>query len=441
MSKVRAADGKAQASRYAIPSRTVFLIEDSAALGLLLLHKIGEQTNVDVRWFKSYADAEAALIEQRPALAVTGLNLPDAPDGEIVDLLAEGDIPTILFTATLNRRARDRFSTPNIIDYFLKDAAATVDAIVQTIIRYTETISPSVLVVDDMASGRAVLVDLLRRQNYRTFEASSGAEALAMLAAHQDIELVITDYHMADMDGHELTKTVRARYAPDRIRVIGISASSDPFLSASFLKAGASDFVYRPFIAEEVKYRIQSNLETLDQIKHLRFLAERDPLTGLYNRRAFFEKAHHILDELSARDGEEGSVAILDIDHFKKVNDNYGHDTGDKVIKLVAGVLEDSCQQGNAITARFGGEEFVVLFTNLTIDEVQERCEAIRIAVSNLVIPYENRTLNVTASLGAAIMQASEGMDNNLNAADQMLYMAKNGGRNRVVYDAIFCRA
>ncbi len=409
-------------------------------MGLLLLHKISEQTAVDVRWFKSYADADAALAEQRPALAVTGLNLPDAPDGEILDLLASVDIPTILFTATLNRRVRERFSSPNIIDYFLKDTRTAVDAIVRTIVRFTETIAPPVLVVDDMASGRSILVDLLRRQNYRTYEASSGTEALEILEQHQEIELVITDYHMADMDGHELTRQIRARHAPDRVRVIGISASSDPFLSASFLKAGASDFVYRPFIVEEVKYRIQSNLETLEQIKHLRFLAERDPLTGLYNRRAFFEKAHSILDELRARQGEEGSVAILDIDHFKKVNDNYGHDTGDKVIKLVARVLEDSCRQGNAITARFGGEEFVLLFTNLTTDEVQARCEAIRVAVEELLIPYDNGTLTITASLGAAIMQASEGMDNNLNAADQMLYMAKNSGRNRVIYDAVFCR-
>lgn len=440
MSKVRAVDGKAQASRYSIASRTVFLIEDSAALGLLLLQKIAEQTSVDVRWFKSYADADAALADMRPALAVTGMNLPDAADGEILELLSAHDVPTILFTATLNRRIRERFSSPNIVDYFLKDAVATVDAIVATIIRFTEAIAPPVLVVDDMASGRSILVDLLRRQNYRTFEAGSGTEALAILAANKEIELVITDYHMADMDGHELTRQIRARYSPSRIRVIGISASSDPFLSASFLKAGACDFVYRPFIVEEVQYRIQSNLDTLEQLKHLRFLAERDPLTGLYNRRAFFEKAHAILDELRARDGDEGSVAILDIDHFKKVNDNYGHDTGDKVIKLVAKVLEESCKQGNAITARFGGEEFVLLFTNLTVDEVNERCEGIRIAVSKLLIPYENGTISVTASIGAAIMEASEGMDNNLNAADQMLYMAKNGGRNRVIYDAVFCR-
>jgi diguanylate cyclase (GGDEF)-like protein len=439
MSLYRALDGRAQSRRYSIPSRTIFLIEDSAALTMLLQRRIQAHSSLEIRCFRTFLEAEAALAEQRPALAVTGLHLPDAPQGEILDLLAAAEIPTILFTATLNRRVRERFGSSNIIDYFVKDATDTVDEIVRTIIRFTETLAPPVLVVDDMESGRSVLVQLLQSQNYRTFQASSGREAMAMLAEHPDIELVITDFHMGDMDGHELTRSIRACYPADRIRVIGISASSDPFLSASFLKAGASDFIYRPFIAEEVKYRIQSNLDTLDQIKRLRFLAERDPLTGLYNRRAFFERAHAVMDDLRSK-GRDGSVAILDIDHFKKVNDNYGHDTGDRVIKQVAKVLHDSCALGNAITARFGGEEFVLLFDNVETAEVQERCESIRQAVAELVIPYEQSSLSVTASIGAAMIQASEGMDNNLNAADQMLYMAKNSGRNRLIYDAAFCQ-
>ncbi|KQU55903.1 diguanylate cyclase [Sphingomonas sp. Leaf339] len=438
MTRFREQDRKAPIHAAKAPSRDVFLIEDSVALGMLLQSKLRASISANVVWLKTYAEAARALSEQAPALAITGINLPDAPDGEIIDLLAQHDVPTILFTATLDRKARERFTSPNIIDYFFKNANDIVDHVVRTVARFTDKLAPSVLIVDDMESGRSVLAQLLRHQHYRIFQAASGAEALRILADDDAIQLVITDHHMADMDGHELTRRIRARYAADRIRIIGISASSDPFLSAQFLKAGASDFIYRPFITEEVRYRIESNIDTLGQIKHLRFLADRDPLTSLYNRRAFFERAHPMVDDLRANDGQ-GSIAILDIDHFKKVNDRYGHDAGDKVIKQVARVLEDCCARGNAITARFGGEEFIILFTDLPQHEVHARCDAIRTTIENIGIPYNDAVLRITASIGAALIQPAEGLDNNLNAADQMLYMAKNGGRNRVVYDAVYC--
>lgn len=440
MTRFRDVDRKAQANKFSIPSRSLFLIEDSLALGMLLRGEIERRASVEVEWFKTYADAAAALAERRPALAVSGINLPDAPDGEILDLLAASDVPTVLFTATLNRRVRERFATPNIIDYFVKETRDSVEQIARTVQRFTGRLATPVLVVDDMESSRRALVSLLQKQNCRIFEAGSGAEALEILAAEPSIELVVTDHHMSDMHGHELTQRIRARYSADRLRVIGISASSDPFLSAAFLKAGASDFVYRPFIPEEVKYRIESNIDTLRQIKHLRFLAERDPLTGLYNRRAFFEHAGAMVASLREMKGA-GSVAILDIDHFKKVNDNHGHETGDRVIQQVAAVLAEHCAATGALTARFGGEEFVILFANKSSAEVSAGCEAIRAAIAALSIACDTSVVRVTASIGAAVLQHEEGMDNNLNAADQMLYMAKAGGRNQLVYDAVFGEA
>ncbi|MBO9576998.1 MAG: diguanylate cyclase [Sphingobium sp.] len=414
----------------------IFLIEDSVALGLLLKHRIEAETSVQVEWHKTYAEAAAALAAHRPSLAISGFNLPDAPSGEMLDLLTDQGVPTIVFSAGLDRKLRDRISSPNVVDYFLKDAKDCVDQILHTIARTAANSAIPILVVDDMQSSRESLVELLRRQNFQIFEACSGKDALAILAANEAIELVVTDYHMPDMDGQQLLQQIRSLYAPDRLRVIGISASSDPFLSASFLKAGASDFVYRPYIAEEVKCRINSNIETLSQIKRLRFLAERDPMTALFNRRAFFERAGKITADLKKRDGI-GSVAILDIDHFKKVNDTYGHDVGDTVIKAVATVLSDAAAEANAVAARFGGEEFVVLFSDLDSDAVQASCEAIRQRVAEMAIPYGNTTFGITASMGVAALQLGEGMDNNLNAADQMLYMAKANGRNRIFNDAL----
>ena len=421
-------------------SSTILLVEDSAAMALMLKSRIESETAGEVEWCKTYAEAERALTQGRPGLALTGMNLPDAPDGEIIDLLEEEGVPTILFTATLNRKVRERASAPHIVDYFIKDAKDTIDHIIRTIQRITEAAVASILVVDDSASARATLNEILRLQNYRIYEATCGLEALEVLAAHGDIQLVITDFHMPDMDGQELTRRIRASYAPERIRIIGISASSDPYLSAALLKAGASDFVYRPYIAEEVRCRIAGNIETLHQMRRLQSLAERDFLTGMYNRRAFFEQAQAQLAHLREKH-DSASIAILDVDHFKKFNDTYGHDVGDKVLQAVAKTAHNVLARHKCLSARLGGEEFVILLTGMSNDDAVTVCEEVRKAIAEVVLPHNEARLQVTASLGVAVVQFAEGLDNNLNAADQMLYMAKEQGRNRVCADAVFYRA
>lgn len=433
--QARVIDAAAQTS-----STTIMLVEDSAAMALMLKSRIEAETTSQVDWYKTYAEASKALVEYRPGLAVTGMNLPDAPDGEIIDLLEEEGVPTILFTATLNRKVRERASAAHIVDYFIKDAKDTIDHIIRTIQRVTNATVASILIVDDSESARLTLAEILHLQNYRIYHANCGGQALETLKAHDDIQLVITDFHMPDMDGQELTRRIRASYPPEQVRIIGISASSDPYLSAALLKAGASDFVYRPYIAEEVRCRIAGNIETLNQMRRLQFLAERDFLTGMYNRRAFFEQAQNQLSKLRTKGGD-ASVAILDVDHFKKFNDTYGHDLGDQVLQAVAKTVHNVLARHKCLSARLGGEEFVILLCDMPNDDAVTVCDEVREAVAHVVVPHNGAKLQVTASLGVAVIQLGEALDNNLNAADQMLYMAKEQGRNRVCADAVFYKA
>lgn len=421
-------------------SCTIMLIEDSAAMALMLKSRIEAETTSEVEWYKTYAEASHALTEYRPNLAVTGMNLPDAPDGEIIDLLEEEQVPTILFTASLNRKVRERACASHIVDYFIKDAQDTIDHIVRTIQRVTNAAAASILIVDDSESARLTLAEILTLQNYRIYHAACGADALKVLEEHDDIQLVITDFHMPDMDGQELTRRIRAAYVPEQIRIIGVSASSDPYLSAALLKAGASDFVYRPYIAEEVKCRIASNIETLNQMRRLKYLAERDYLSGMYNRRAYFELAQQQLKQLRKKKASS-SVAILDIDDFKQVNDTYGHDVGDQVIQTVAKVIHNVLARHKCLSARLGGEEFAILLGDMVNEDAVAICENLRAAIGEIVIPHNQEKLRVTASIGVAVVQPEEELTNNLNAADQMLYMAKEQGRNRVCADAAFYRA
>lgn len=438
MNRFRMQDRCLHPAGGASQAQVVFLIEDSLAVSMLLKRQIEKIAAVRLILLRTYAEAERKLAELRPSLAITGLNLPDAPDGEMIELLARHQVPTILFTATFNRRERERFASAGLVDYFVKDTVDAVDRLVETVERLIRPSTASILVVDDTRSARMELVELLQRQNYDVFEADSGEAALERLSQNPEIQLVITDFNMPGINGVELTREIRRHHSSESLRVIGLSSSSDPFLSAALLKVGASDFIYRPFVAEEVVYRVDHNIQTLAQMKHLRHMAERDPLTGLYNRRAFFEQAHTRLDSLRASHGR-GGIAILDIDHFKRVNDTYGHDLGDVAIRAVASVLLDAAATQGFLAARFGGEEFVMMFTGQSSDEIFARCDALRLAIEACDVHSERSRINLTVSIGIACISLGEGIDNNLNAADQMLYMAKNQGRNRVISDAQFC--
>ncbi|CDZ34584.1 Response regulator/GGDEF domain-containing protein [Neorhizobium galegae bv. officinalis] len=367
------------------------------------------------------------LAGQKFTLALTGLNLPDAPNGEILALLAEYAVPTIVFTATCETETTVRYTERKIIDYIVKSDNTTVDTVVKTVNRILTNNAFSVLVVDDARWARSGLVEIMQRQNFRVLEALSGKEALDMLADNPSIELVITDYNMPDMDGHELTRRIRATRPSDELRIIGVSSSSDRGLSASFLKAGASDFVYRPFVPEELQCRIDNNVETLTQLKRLRYLAERDHLTGLANRRFFFEK-NPPLEPAPAND----AVAILDIDHFKSVNDTYGHEAGDQVLKRLASTLREMTIDKRYLAARLGGEEFAIYMKDTNAFQAHSFCEQVRTRVQATSIPVQDKDISVTISIGVMEMEERETFGNQLNAADQLLYMAKKNGRNRV---------
>lgn len=405
----------------------------SAVLG----HRFETELNLSVKCCSSLKVLREELSQEGHgySIAVVDLNLPDSPYGEALDCTIEHNIPTIVFTATFDLNTRARILERNVIDYVLKDNEFALDNLVATVRRAIMNRKTRVLVVDDVPSARQVLVDLLKAQQYMVVEANSGLEALAALEAFGDIELVVTDHHMPDMSGYELTRRIRHRFGSDKMRVIGVSSSNDRMLSASFLKAGASDFVYRPFVAEELQCRIANNVETLTQMKQLRAAAACDYLTGLYNRRYFYDNGPKLVNEC-LRLKMSSAVAILDIDHFKRLNDTYGHEIGDKVLKAVADRLQTIFEGSDNLLSRLGGEEFAILFPQMDSRAATKLCDEIRSDISRLRVTADDEELSVTVSVGVAEIAGYETFENYLNAADQFLYMAKHKGRNLVYSDA-----
>ncbi len=389
------------------------------------------ETGLPVVTCASLAELSEIIVQGQDsyAIAVVDLNLPDAPRGEALDWTVTHGIPSIVFTATFDIATRGRIMEREIIDYVLKDSEFALPNLVATVKRALTNGDTRILVVDDMRTTRKVLARMLKIQQYSVFEAGSGQEALDMLAGDPDIQLVVSDYNMPDMDGFELARRIRRTFP--KVRVIGISSSTDRTTSAGFLKAGAHDFVARPFVLEELQCRIASNAETLTQIKQLHNLAARDYLTGLFNRRHFFERGEKLANE-TLRAGEPVSVALIDIDHFKRLNDGYGHDGGDRALKLVAQALSESAADTDCLLARIGGEEFGVLFPGADVDEAVRICDEIRSAIAHQPLVIGAEVLNVTVSIGVAAVESATELDSHLMSADRALYAAKEGGRNQV---------
>ncbi|WP_027488365.1 GGDEF domain-containing response regulator [Allorhizobium undicola] len=414
----------------------ILLIEDSPAMSALLMSHLQKSVSAEIVHCRSHSEAESALQSQDFTVAITGMNLPDAPNGEILNLLCSKNIPTVLFSASVIDDLVKNYASRRLVDYIVKDGVTSVEKVATCVVRVINNRSTAILVVDDMKTSRSELSSFLKGQNFLVFEASTGKEALRILGGNPAIELVVTDYFMPDMDGYELTQTIKTIYGSDRLRIIGVSASTDRRLSASFLKAGASDFIYRPFLPEELQCRINNNVETLLQLKRLRYMAERDFLTSLYNRRLFFERAENFLAS-----GTKGAIAILDIDHFKSLNDTYGHETGDRVLKAVASLLAKGQSEGRYLAARIGGEEFALLFMKTDRDGAIAIAQALLSDIQGMALDHAKGPIRITASIGVVKLAPDEPLDNQLNAADQMLYLAKSRGRNRLCSDQPFDEA
>ncbi|NBB47545.1 diguanylate cyclase [Rhizobium sp. CRIBSB] len=410
----------------------ILIIEDSRSVSSVMRHRLESDYFCKVTQCAS-ADVFHEVMRGKETfdVAVVDLNLPGAADGEVLDAVIAEGIPAIVFTADFNRDLRDRLLQKGVADYHVKNNEGAIDLVVSSVARLLGNRDVGVLVVDDVPSARTMLGDLLRVQKFQVYEASTGQQALDILTRQPHIELVVTDYHMPDMDGYELTRRIRREHRSDRLRIIGISSSADRLLSASFLKAGANDFVYRPYVIEELQCRIQHNIETLAQLRQLRVAAFSDYLTGLPNRRYFFDEGPAEVAGRLER-GESCCIAMLDIDHFKKLNDTYGHEIGDRVLQAVGAKLARRLDGSGHLLARLGGEEFSVLMLGVDIAEGAQLCETLRAEIASLRVALDDRDINVTISIGLAEIAGRESFSNYLAAADQLLYLAKSYGRNRV---------
>jgi len=409
----------------------ILVVEDSALFAGAIVKKIANQLTLECVVAKSFQQAREIIEhgEDEFGIAILDLTLPDAPDGEIVDYVISQAIPVIVVTGDFTDDTREHILKKDVVDYILKEGPSSLDQMVSVIRRIQRNQSSKILVVDDSKVSRQAVKKLLETQRIIVVEAADGKQALKQLEKHPDVKIVVTDYNMPEMDGFELSARIREKHPMDKLAIIGLSAHGNPLLSAKFLKQGANDFLAKPYANEEFFWRVNQNIEMLHYIESLKKSAIEDYLTGLYNRRYFFSVGEKLFQN-ARRSNLQLTTAMFDIDHFKRINDTFGHGVGDQVIKYVAETLKAGFRASDMI-CRFGGEEFCLLATNMRSQETFFHFEQIRKTIAEQHFKSGSAIVDFTISIGVTTRLADT-LEETINQADELLYRAKAEGRNRV---------
>lgn len=410
----------------------VLIVEDSNFFSSVLMRGIEGTLGFEAVCVESYGAAQELLAKSAGDffMAFLDLNLGDAPDGEVVDMVVETGLPAVVFTGDADQSRRDEFFHKGVVDYVLKDTPASIGYLIGLARRIYRNRNTKAMVVDDSRTARRHVGGLLARYQFDTFEAAHGPEALAIIGEHPEMRLVVVDHEMPGMDGFELIRRIRSQFPPEKMVVIGISGGGGGLLSAKLIKYGANDFISKPFIEEEFLTRINQNLDMLDSFEQVREAADMDFLTGLYNRRFLYQSGSKLVAN-AQRSGANIVTAVIDIDHFKDINDSHGHDVGDQVLKQMGAFLKDRFREGDVV-ARTGGEEFCVLAVDMQEEAAFRTFEAIRTAAADLKVVANGSTVSPTISIGVA-KKPCDSLETMISRADGLLYEAKQAGRDRVV--------
>jgi len=254
----------------------VLVVEDSRSFSMMLRAAITGTVGFECVSAENFAEAEQILSDHSGEFfcAVVDLNLPDAPNGEAVDLVIASGIATIVFTGQVSEALREDFLQKKVADYVLKAGQHNIDYVVGLVHRLHSNATTKVLVVDDSALARKQTARLLATQRFTVLQADSGEAALEVLEQHPDVKLCLVDCVMDGMDGFELTTKIRLKYAKEELVIIGISGQSGKSVSAKFIKAGANDFIPKPFCPEELNCRVNLNAEFVEQFFQLKKVNE-----------------------------------------------------------------------------------------------------------------------------------------------------------------------
>ena len=413
--------------------KTILLVDDNKLiLDILSIQLKNELCDIEILKAETFKEATKHILNKKITIhvAIIDVHLPDCEDGAVIKFATKKDIPTIVLTGIMDNKIRKIISKYDILDYVLKGTKTSFKHAIYSANRILKNYDTNILVVDDSSVQLNVAVEMLKKIKLNVTTAKDGAEAYDIFNNSKiDFSLILTDYNMPNMDGMELTLKIREEYDKDQLGIIVLSSNDKPEIPTEFIQMGANDFINKPYSQIEVRTRINSNLDILELFEKTRDMANKDFLTGAYNRRYFFESGNAIFSK-TQRDKRDLVIAMLDIDKFKNINDTYGHDVGDIAIKEIVKILNENLRDSD-LMARFGGEEFCMLLENISLEDTQKLFEKIRLAFENNIIHIDDLDLSYKVSIGI-YYGIDDTLDQMIEKADGGLYHCKNNGRNQI---------
>jgi diguanylate cyclase (GGDEF)-like protein len=414
--------------------KKILIVEDSEMVMKIMRHLVQSSSLAyDAVYATTMAQA-TAFYEQYPSdffAALVDLNLPDAPNGEVVDFTLSKKIPTIVLTGSYDEKRREQLFNKGIVDYVTKEGRYAYSKAIGMINRLEKNQRIKVLVVDDSDMSRKHIVNLFKRHLFQVLEAVDGVDAIKVLLESPDIKLLITDYNMPKMDGFELVRNLRYKYDKTDLIMIGISGESSEALSAKFIKHGANDFLRKPFHPEEFYCRIIHNIESLELVEQITYNAQRDHLTGMYHRSYFFNAARELY-----KSAEERSVplamAIINIDQFSAINEKHGNGWGDVALKYIATSLQTMLAR--FLFARADSDDFYVLMPGLDHEKAAALLSKVKQLLASEAYVINGETTHFYFSAGVT-SQMCQSLDHQIAKASIHLRHAKEAGGNMIVDD------
>jgi len=294
----------------------------------------------------------------------------------------------------------------------------------------------SLLIVDDCEQQLEILNEILG-SDYIIHTAKNGVEAIDKAKKYIP-DLILLDIIMPEMNGYQTFLEIRKHEQIKNTPVIFVTGLDDDDNEIKGLGLNAIDYISKPYNSEILKLRVHNNIQRINQLRHSEDASFTDMLTNLSNRRGFDIKIGQEWKR-AIREQKPISILLMDLDNFKSVNDTYGHQQGDIVLKKISEILTKGLKRGGDFVARWGGEEFVVILSNTPLEEAAQVAEKIRSNVENAKIPYnENQFVKITISIGinSQIPERGTNLDDFIKLADIALYTAKRNGKNRLYWNA-----
>jgi diguanylate cyclase (GGDEF)-like protein len=414
--------------------KKILIVEDSEMVMKIMRHLVQSASLAYEAVYATSLVEVTRLHEQYPQeffAALVDLNLPDAPDGEVVDYLLSKKIPTIVLTGSYDEKRREQLFNKGIVDYVTKEGRYAYSKAVGMINRLEKNQRIKVLVVDDSDMSRKHMVNLFRRHLFQIVEAVDGVDAIKVLLENPDTKLLITDYNMPKMDGFELVRNLRYKYDKTDLIMIGVSGESSEALSAKFIKHGANDFLRKPFHPEEFYCRIIHNIESLELVEQITYNSQRDHLTGLFHRSYFFNAARDLYKAAQEK-AAPLAMAVINVDHFSQVNAKHGNGWGDVALKYIASSLQ--AMLGRFLFSRADSDDFYVLMPGLDHEKATALLSKVKqlLAAEEYLINGEPMHFYFSAGVTSQMCQS---LDQQVLTAHTYMTRAKEAGGNMIVDD------